>query len=168
MVVKGEYDSRTGNSKSLDLSVTDDGDVIATLIVHKPETHTYIRKEFKIGTMTKALDAFENGVTKATKLSYMYRDGGNNKIHLEAVLVGSVSDDELKKFNEKHLETWFYPAMLGLSDTTFVDEGYEANEDDVDCHEFGSLESTYEDPTTDLTVQEFMARFNDGSALSPF
>ena len=168
MIVKGEYDSRTGNSKSLDLSMTDDGDVIATLIVHKPETHTYIRKEFKIGTMAKALDAFENGVPKATKLSYEYRDGDNYTLHLEAVLVGSVSDEELKKFNKKYVEAWFYPAALGLPDTNLVDEGYKMNNADVDFHEFGSLESTYEDPTTDLTVQEFMARFNDGSALSPF
>ena len=65
-------------------------------------------------------------------------------------------EPDLVQVNEQQQIRCFYPETLGMTATTFVDEGYESYDDDPDFHEFGYLEQTDDEPTVSTTVGKFM------------
>lgn len=72
-----------------------------------------------------------------TKISYMYRDAANYKIHCEEVVKGEIRDEDREDLFENHpleLEE-FYPATVGFKAPAFVTEGYKPYPDDPDTHE---------------------------------
>lgn len=91
-----------------------------------------------------------------TLLKYRYRDGANYKIDLFAVLRGTSTGKPLEKLTKEFEDKGFYPAALGLPADTFVTLGYAKYDNDPDYHEFRYVEKTDMEPTTDLTVDEFV------------
>lgn len=105
-----------------------------------------------------------------TKIEYMYRDGGNYKIHAEAILEGSLTTEEIEEifkmtedavFKDCH---FFYPGNIGLPAPTFESEGYRAYEDDPEWHELLNVTLTANDADTRVTAMEFLDAIRNGAA----
>ena len=102
-----------------------------------------------------------------TRISYMYRDAANYKIHLEEVIAGEMTQEMQDRFFEKYDELDpFYPANLGFKADTFVTRGYAPYDDDPDCHEIEGFDLVRAKPTVNMTVEEFLAAFESGLATT--
>ena len=104
-----------------------------------------------------------------TKISYMYRDAANYKIHCEEVVKGEIRDEDREDLFENHpteLEE-FYPATIGFKAPTFVTEGYKPYPDDPDTHEISDITLTESEPTVNMTVEDFVARVRSGFTSRP-
>ena len=131
-----------------------------------------------------------------TKVNYMYRDASNYKIHLEAILIGDLTDKEIAEvilisaltldgtpnepitsqdidhalkddFSPDSIEDgYFFPGAIGLPSTTFVDEGYQAYDDDPEWHELTGITRTKEANTCEVTAAEFLEAFRNRKAIT--
>ena len=98
-----------------------------------------------------------------TKVTYLYRDGGNYKLFLEEVFRGKLSEDQMKAFNRKYAEQGFYPSKLQMNDMMTV-----ASKDgnDPDYHEFTRLILVQEHATVNKHINEFVEAFESKKCLA--
>lgn len=102
-----------------------------------------------------------------TKISYLYRDGGNYKVWNEVVIKGELSAEQIERILEcadgdGWLDGSFIPSRIGLPEKTMEDEGFSYDEElDTPWFEIDEdgFESTEEDPTVDMTPEELVAAF---------
>lgn len=102
-----------------------------------------------------------------TRISYLYRDAANYKVHNACVIRGEVTEEQIAVIANSLMDReYFKPSMVGLPETTFVDLGYRAYDDDPDFFELGSngdLSGSFEETDlpfdVDMTGQELAERF---------
>ena len=99
-----------------------------------------------------------------TKIHYIYRDAANYKIYCEEVVRGCVDEKKLECILEEYPLDEFYPANIGFNAPTFVTQGYKSYPDDPNSHEIVDIELTTESSTVDMTIEEFIAAIEDGTA----
>lgn len=101
-----------------------------------------------------------------TKIIYIHRDDCNFKAQLEEVVKGTMTADEKdilfswlkwKASAENTGKSWdeFYPWKLGFADLSDPD-------DPDDYHELVDILPTKNEPTVDMTVQEFVELLKSG------
>lgn len=98
-----------------------------------------------------------------TKISFLYRDAANYKFWHDAVVAGSVSQEQIDQIMGA-LEGdggYFIPSAVGLP--CDYASGYEPNDDDHPwCELFAdSFEPTDHAPTVDMTAEALVQRFCD-------
>lgn len=96
---------------------------------------------------------------KSTKVSYLYRDADNYKVHNEVVLAGEISEEQIEEIIASlNLGEYFIPGMVGLPAERFSTYDPEA---DHDWFELGyeSFESTEQRPTVPMSVEELVDAF---------
>ena len=98
-----------------------------------------------------------------TKVSYLYRDGGNYKLFLEEVFRGKLPEDKMKAFNRKYAEQGFYPSQLQMNDMMTVGT---KNGNDPDFHEFTRLIPVEEHATVNKHINEFVEAFETKKCLA--
>lgn len=98
-----------------------------------------------------------------TRISYTYRDGGNNKMHNCCIVAGRITKEMEERIRECLFDgDQFLPDQVGFPGKNFVTEGfdyipeldtpwYELNED--------AFEATCEAPTVNLTAQDVESAF---------
>lgn len=101
-----------------------------------------------------------------TKIHYIYRDAANYKLSCDEVVSGCVDEEMLDRLMEEYPMDFFYPANIGFKAPTFVTEGYKSYPDDPDSHEVVDFEFTSEPPTVEMTIEEFIAAIENGTATS--
>ncbi len=101
-----------------------------------------------------------------TKIHYIYRDAANYKLSCDEVVSGSVDEEKLDRLLDEYPMDDFYPANIGFKAPTFVTEGHKPYLDDPDSHEIVDFEPTTESPTVDMTIEEFIAAIEDGTATT--
>lgn len=101
-----------------------------------------------------------------TKIHYIYRDAANYKISCDEVVRGCVDKEKLDSILEEYPMDVFYPANIGFKAPTFVTEGYKSYPDDPDSHEIVDFEFTSEPPTVEMTIEQFIAAIEDGTATT--
>lgn len=101
-----------------------------------------------------------------TKIHYIYRDAANYKLSCDEIVSGSVSEKKLDSILEDYPVDEFYPANIGFKAPTFVTEGYKPYPDDLGSHEIVDFEITSESPTVEMTIEEFIAAIEDGTATT--
>lgn len=100
---------------------------------------------------------------KNTKISYLYRDGGNYRVHNEAVVKGCITEEMKASILDCLIDgEHFIPSQVGMPERTFADDefAYDFKSD----HPWFELESngfeeTEDVPTVDMTAQELVAKF---------
>ena len=94
------------------------------------------------------------------RFSYLYRDFSNYKKFNEIVFLNPTnkSPQEISKFIEDHLidKEWFYANEWKVPDLHF--DNWDS-EDDHFLHEFYSLKETYEQPTNNSSIEDFLTTF---------
>ncbi|WP_305910551.1 hypothetical protein Q9L42_020555 (plasmid) [Methylomarinum sp. Ch1-1] len=99
-----------------------------------------------------------------TLISYLYRDADNYKFTESVVLKGEISkDDKATIFEKLDNGLYFLPEQVGLN-TAFeqiVSHGYRfPTESDHPWHELCSIEKTNQEPTTEVSLDEFIEAFS--------
>jgi hypothetical protein len=91
------------------------------------------------------------------RFSYLYRDFSNYKKFNEIVFLNPTNKtlEEISLFIKDHLieGEWFYASEWKVSDLHF--DNWDS-EDDHFLHEFHSVEETYEQPTNNETIEDFL------------
>lgn len=106
-----------------------------------------------------------------THVSYMYRDGSNYKLQAEAILKGSLTQEEIDEIFKKTQDKvftgshFFYPGNIGLHAPTFVSEGYAEYDDDPDWHELLEVYPTDKEATCEVTAAAFLEAARNGTLL---
>ena len=94
-----------------------------------------------------------------TKITYMYRDASNYKVHNQAILEGSMTPEQWDAINAS-LEDgeYFIPEAVGMPEERF-DDGW--TEDDHHFFEMGSYEPVLDDVPLDtfLTIDQLVKNF---------
>lgn len=94
-----------------------------------------------------------------TRISYLYRDGCNYKVHNEAVVKGTITKEQADEIYNCTYAGSFIPEDVGLPENRFDDYG----PDDTDWFELYKPEeafcSTTDEPTVDMTVDELVSHF---------
>lgn len=98
-----------------------------------------------------------------TKVTYLYRDGGNYKLFLEEVFRGKLPEDQMKAFNRKYAEQGFYPSKLQMNDMMTVGS---KNGNDPDYHEFTRLILAQEHATVNKHINDFVKAFEEKKCLA--
>jgi hypothetical protein len=98
-----------------------------------------------------------------TKVTYLYRDGGNYKIFLEEVFRGKLPEDQMKAFNYKYAEQGFYPSKLQMNDMMTVGS---KDGNDPDYHEFTRLILVQEPATVNKHINDFVKAFEEKKCLA--
>lgn len=98
-----------------------------------------------------------------TKIGYLYRDRSNYKVWNETIIEGTLTDVQ-KGIIRSCLEDgeYFIPHLVGLPETTFVDLGYEYDEqEDTPFFELSieNIESTEAAPSEQITTDELVSNF---------
>ena len=101
-----------------------------------------------------------------TKIHYIYRDAANYKLSCDEIVRGCVDKEKLECLLEEYPVDEFYPANIGFKAPNFVTEGYKPYPDDPDSHEIVDFEITSALPTVEMTIEEFIAAIEDGTATS--
>lgn len=109
-------------------------------------------------------DGDESKMYPNTKIYYLYRDGGNNKIHNECVVAGTFTEGQKQTILDSLDEgEYFIPSVVGLPERKFGDEEYETDEElDHSWFEFDGadpFEETNEVPTVDVSAEALVAAF---------
>lgn len=99
-----------------------------------------------------------------TKISYLYRDASNYKVWNEAVIPGRISYAQVRAILRNRIDEFFVPSMVGLPEKTFVDLGYDENEDDhpffeIDGYARDIFSYTNEAATVNISPTELAKRF---------
>jgi len=100
-----------------------------------------------------------------TRLSYMYRDGGNYKFYADCVVAGRVTWEELKAYVDN--DFCFIPFNAGLPCGQAGAQKYASFPDDTDhvyneMYEDGSsVEATKATPTVLMTAKQLLAKFKE-------
>ncbi len=95
-------------------------------------------------------------------MSYLYRDGANNKLGGDVVLTGTLTDDQMTDIRHACDEgKWFIPGDVGLPElqAVWVKKGYPLTDDDHVWHELEHMASTDDSPTLAMTADEFYDQF---------
>lgn len=106
-----------------------------------------------------------------TRITYMYRDGANYKLRAEAILAGSLTQEEIDEIFDKTQDEllrdchFFYPGNIGLPAPTFESEGYKAYEDDPDWHELLEVYPTENEVDVAVTAKDFLEAVRNGTVL---
>lgn len=100
-----------------------------------------------------------------TRICYLYRDAGNNKVFNECVVKGTFTAAQAEDILD-HLESgeYFIPYKVGLPEVKHTDNGYAYDEEeDLDWFELTreGFVQTEDAPTVDITAQELVARFRN-------
>jgi len=120
-----------------------------------------------------------------TKITYMYRDAGNNKFHVEIVVAGTVTAEQIQPFVDNGAD--FIPFNLGLPCGQDQASEYESFPDDEMDHVFNSFydaddgnidpscfEPTDQEPTVPVTAEQLVKLFEQhqswdvGAAMEHF
>lgn len=94
-----------------------------------------------------------------TKISYLYRDASNYKVHNEVVISGTLSKEQRKAILDSLDEGEnFVPSAVGLPEAKF--DEYDS-EDDGPWFELEeeSFEDVHEKPTVSVTADELVGEF---------
>ena len=97
-----------------------------------------------------------------TRITYLYRDGANNKQGGEVVLAGTLTADKITDIRQACDEgVWFIPGDVGLPELqeVWVKKGYPLTEQDHVWHELQDIAVTDDPPTLTLSAAEFYVRF---------
>ena len=135
-----------------------------------PVDGEYLDGSFEVDTERLAMDYPDEEHLPNTRVNYIYRDAANYKIPLHVVLPGSLTSkqmDDIWDYSEE-----FRPADFGFPADTFVSRGYRPYDDDPDTHEITEVEETDEEPTVEITADEFYNRLvknthNTGAEEAP-
>ena len=106
-----------------------------------------------------------------TKVSYLYRDASNYKVHNECIIIGDISTEQIREIQKCLLDGIFFkPAMVGLPEKNFVSLGYKTCDDDPEFFEIGneddidySFETTDQTNDVDMTTLELVEKFKAAS-----
>lgn len=93
-----------------------------------------------------------------TRISYLYRDAGNYKVHNEVVVAGLVSVYDIDIIMDCLYDgEYFIPSQVGLPEKRFG----ELTEDDHCWFELSKdgFELTEDEPDVDFSIRELTARF---------
>ncbi len=98
-----------------------------------------------------------------TRVSYLYRDGANNKHGNDEVMAGTLTAEQVADIRRVCDEgIWFIPGEVGLSEiqTYWRDQGYAypTDNDHAWC-ELNDPEPTDDPPTVEMTADAFYNRF---------
>ena len=144
------------------LVIDDDYDDYEQMDAYRDELH----KDPQYRKIDLNYAAFESEPLLNTKISYLYRDGGNYKVHNEAIIRGELSQEQIRRILCSCNLGWdsltFIPSKVGLPEKKLVDEGYEFDAElDHDFFEINEsdFEITEEDPTVEITASELVAAF---------
>jgi len=103
-----------------------------------------------------------------TKVSYLYRDGGNNKISRDVVIAGAMTSSQIAMFWEKcdreiDDHPSFVPGQIGLPDLQAGDEGKYPWIEDIDhpWHILQAIEHTDEEPTIRLSAEDLASELEE-------
>jgi len=96
--------------------------------------------------------------TMNTKISYLYRDSDNYKVHNECVVSGTLTEDQIETILDCLDEgEYFIPGRVGLPENKF-DETTEADHDFFELGQY-SFEQTKETPTAFVTAELLVELF---------
>ncbi len=99
-----------------------------------------------------------------TRISYMYRDAGNNKVFGDAVIHGTFTESQVEWMTSlltRFPENGFIPSeigLLGLREDFVAGSSYDPGLDH-DWHEWEGVEHTDKTPTVSLSAKELLERF---------
>ena len=94
-----------------------------------------------------------------TRLTYLYRDGGNHKQHAEVVFPGAILPEETDRlFAACRDQQFFIPHPVGLADLQWQLPGF-PNEDDYVWHELLDVDACTGPPRALRDIHAFVAQF---------
>ena len=101
-----------------------------------------------------------------TRISYMYRDAGNNKVYGAAVIQGVLSESQvewMKSLLARCPENGFIPPKIGLPELREDFAAGASYDEEMDhCwHEWEGVERTEEAITVNLSVDDLLGKFSD-------
>ena len=103
------------------------------------------------------------------RFSYLYRYFSNYKKFNEVVFLNPTnkSPEEIRKLIKDHLieGEWFYASEWKVPDLHF--DNWDT-EDDHFLHEFHSIEKTYEQPTNNITKEDFILQSRAPKIISKY
>lgn len=103
-----------------------------------------------------------------TRVEYLYRDAGNNKVHGDEVVAGGLSEEGLRVIEgalSRFPEHGFIPEKVGLpvlSDKFVSGGGFDPDLDHC-WHEWEGAKSTDDVPTVQMGVEELVAAFEQAA-----
>lgn len=93
-----------------------------------------------------------------TKISYLYRDADNYKVHNECIVSGTLSEEQQKIILEcLDCGEYFVPHMVGLPETKFREET-EADHIWFEL-DFDGFQVTTDEPTVSISADELVDVF---------
>lgn len=101
-----------------------------------------------------------------TRILYMYRDAGNNKVYGDVVLHGTFTESQVEWINSllaRFPENSFLPVKIGLPELReqFVSGASYDPDLDHDWHEWEEVEVTDAEPSINLSARELVQMFSD-------
>ena len=100
-----------------------------------------------------------------TRILYMYRDAGNNKVYGDVVIHGTFTESQLEWINSllsRFPENGFLPdkvGLPGLQENFLAGSSYDS-ELDHDWHELEGVEVTGDEPSLKLSAKEVVQHFS--------
>lgn len=94
-----------------------------------------------------------------TAIHVLYRDPSNYKLRDTLVFSGAITDGEVRAIDAHKLDGQFFvPTQIGLRHLG-EDSDWSIDEEDTDLHEIEMIELTHDEPTEDMSINDFVERF---------